>query len=853
MDLPNIHFQDFPIEFKEINPSDFKINDENSNGFNVSPKVVIEPNEHGFIYESLIEHIQLDIKDTTVINAPVGYGKSYAIIKTVEKIYNEIPNSLIIIAAPFVSLVEQYANDIEADTEIPSEEIYDYSNLGRNNTSYLNKRVQIVTVNSLIGNPGEDAFKNSEIKREYLNDLVRKCQVENNKVFFIYDEIHDAIQNFKEEYIFNLWKWKDVIQKNFIISATFNEASKLVIEYLAEITDRNIFIIESVRRRFPAKQSSLHLHFSSEYDFTENTKELVSVVENALKRNRNIDILSYSKKLAKSIIDDKVGIGKKLKDRFEEINDCTSPLVSNQRMLNEPAKNRYNNTMCNVGTNFKTGVSIKKTNHTFIIILPPRATRSIFKNKYGIFSGGINSVIQALARQRNKGEIHIILPKPDKFDFDSLINAGMTDVQKKKKKKWYSLINDFKDIDVFGKGIELVSYLPVNNQDELINDFYTNKLRANLISEIDYIDNLERTNLSLLKFPTYEQFKLNKGEIYLANTYKFFGKDIAAYVTYCAFTNQFINCNLTEVSLKTTLFFVEGNIQNKLRHYMEKYFNEEYYNNMTSIANFSMFYSQIRKEIYTQFNLKYKRRNSTIWKSIKPFTNKKFENQLLRFCGLSYFRKNYYHQYDFINRDFDLEYSRSSYFLDCISIANTIDLSEVNLNEINNIKAFQNLSYFRDKLINSIAQSTRGKEHYYYLPVKPVKDFFDVSDIALISETVKLLVENDELIKNEVFNFKRNFIDSTLEKNVESFYKILVEDFFEIPKLDTYPKKTINKKLEIVKPINNIKQLPDPKRVINLLIPSDFNSEFMNELYENLPEGYESFESYQESLNSLLN
>lgn len=851
MDLPNIHFQDFPIEFKEINPSDFKINDENSNGFNVSPKVVIEPNEHGFIYESLIEHIQLDIKDTTVINAPVGYGKSYAIIKTVEKIYNEIPNSLIIIAAPFVSLVEQYANDIEADTEIPSEEIYDYSNLGRNNTPYLNKRVQIVTVNSLIGNPGEDAFKNSEIKREYLNDLVRKCQVENNKVFFIYDEIHDAIQNFKEEYIFNLWKWKDVIQKNFIISATFNEASKLVIEYLAEITDRNIFIIESVRRRFPAKQSSLHLHFSSEYDFTENTKELVSVVENALKRNRNIDILSYSKKLAKSIIDDKVGIGKKLKDRFEEINDCTSPLVSNQRMLNEPAKNRYNNTMCNVGTNFKTGVSIKKPNHTFIIILPPRATRSIFKNKYGIFSGGINSVIQALARQRNKGEIHIILPKPDKFDFDSLINAGMTDVQINKYKKWYSLINDFKDIDVFGKGIELVSYLPVNNQDELINDFYTNKLRANLISEIDYIDNLERTNLSLLKFPTYEQFKLNKGEIYLANTYKFFGKDIAAYVTYCAFTNQFINCNLTEVSLKTTLFFVEGNIQNKLRHYMEKYFNEEYYNNMTSIANFSMFYSQIRKEIYTQFNLKYKRRNSTIWKSIKPFTNKKFENQLLRFCGLSYFKKNYYHQDDFINRNIDLEYTRSIYFLDCITIANTIDLSEVNFNENNiaKIKAFQNLSYFRDKLINRIE---KGKK-YNYLPVKPVKDFFNVTDISLISETINLLIENDELIKNDAFNFRRNFIDSTLEKNVESFYKILLDDFFEIPESKNYPRKTINGKLERVKKINNINHLPDPNRVINLLIPSDFNSEYMDNLYENIPEGYENFENYQETLNSLLN
>ena len=103
------------------------------------------------------------------------------------------------------------------------------------------------------------------------------------------------------------------------------------------------------------------------------------------------------------------------------------------------------------------------------------------------------------------------------------------------------------------------------------------------------------------------------------------------------------------------------------------------------------------------------------------------------------------------------------------------------------------------------------------------------------------------------FNFKRNFTDSTLEKNVESFYKILLEDFFEIPELKIYPRITINDKLERVKPINSIKQLPDPNRVINLLNPSDFNSEYMDNLHENIPEGYENFENYQETSNSLLN
>ena len=42
---------------------------------------------------------------------------------------------------------------------------------------------------------------------------------------------------------------ENVLHKNFIISATFSEASKVVIEYLAEPTDRKIQIIESKERR----------------------------------------------------------------------------------------------------------------------------------------------------------------------------------------------------------------------------------------------------------------------------------------------------------------------------------------------------------------------------------------------------------------------------------------------------------------------------------------------------------------------------------------------------------------------------------------------------------------------------
>ena len=242
MELPNKYFEDFPIEFKEINPEDFP-------NFSVREKIIISPDEEGYICENLKHHIDLDEKNTVVINAGVGQGKTTAIIEIVKEYY-ENTDYIIFIASPFVSLVEQYYKDV-IKKDIPEKDIFRYELLGNDElTDFWHRRIHIVTANCILGNPGEDAFINSKVKRYYLNRLSKYCEKYNKKVIFIYDEIHDAIHNFKEEYIFNLWKWRNVILKNYIISATYNEASKVVIEYLAELTNDNIQIIESERKRF---------------------------------------------------------------------------------------------------------------------------------------------------------------------------------------------------------------------------------------------------------------------------------------------------------------------------------------------------------------------------------------------------------------------------------------------------------------------------------------------------------------------------------------------------------------------------------------------------------------------------
>ncbi len=351
MNLPNSYFEDFPIEFKQINPEDFP-------DFNTTEKIIISPNEDGYIKDSLKKHIELSDKNTVVINAGVGQGKTTAIIDIVKQYY-DTTDYIIFIASPFVSLVEQYYKDV-LEQDISEANVFRYETLGNEElTNFWRKRIHIVTANCLLGNPGEDAFINSSIKRYYLNRLVRYCERNNKKVVFIYDEIHDAVHNFKEKYIFNLWKWRNVILKNYIISATYNEASKVVIEYLAELTDNKIQIIESERTRFPEKQSELFLHYNNEHFYRYDDPLITNLIKELVFLGKDVDILSYSKSLAENIIENKTsGIGHELYKKYDKINNCTSEFILNQRRDREVPQNRYNPAMCNVGTNFKTGVSI---------------------------------------------------------------------------------------------------------------------------------------------------------------------------------------------------------------------------------------------------------------------------------------------------------------------------------------------------------------------------------------------------------------------------------------------------------------------------------------------------------------
>ena len=831
MDLANKYFIDFPIEYKKISPEDFKGAD--SKGLNVPDKVEIEPDNNGYIYEALKEKIDLLEKNTVVVNAPVGYGKTYAVIKTIEEIYRTVPNSIIIVAAPFKGLVSQYATEIVNGKVVEDEALYSYLQLKYGDyESFEDKRVHIVTVNTLLQNPGDEGFKSSELKANYLRTIIQEAKTRNGKVFFIYDEIHDAVHNFKEELIFNLWKWKDVAHKNIIVSATFSEASKVVIKYLSELTDRKLQIIEAVRKRFPEKQSDLFLHYSEEYRYTVSNGELLKVVENLISRNKNIDILCYSRTLAKDILKGQEGIGKILKEKYNKMNDCTSSRQAQTENRMQMNTISYNGEMCNVGTNFKTGISITKENHAFVIILPPRAAKGVFTNYYGIFAGGINDLIQAIARQRVKGEIHILLPKPGSFDYESL-PATMNEHQLKAFKNQY---NKIAPKSIYNKDVK---YLELGRQEGLLKSFYTTK-RQEVMKEINHIEAIsaERESLQLprLLYPTLDLFKLSKGEQYLANTFGFYGDDLSAYVTYCAITNQFINCNLKAVNTKETLVFTKGKIQRRLYQYVNEYLGEVGINLKINPSNFALFYNDIREELYNNYSLYIaKESEEEEKKRLRSYSDKDFEVQLLLFCHKLF---NNYISLD----ETDEDYTRGQYLLDCISA--TARVRKINNSEQKQrIETFQFLGTLRKRLINNV-QETKRAPKYEYLPVKPFDGFIDAKESKILQDAISYLEKEDTFFKNNIFSLRRSISNKDFSSQSNSLYSILLEDFFELKERGkSYNKITINGEKVPVRGIIN--EVPIRSNPVNVVELKGYDPDYMKNMEEFIKENT-SFNSLDE-------
>ncbi|REC48555.1 hypothetical protein [Chryseobacterium pennipullorum] len=483
-------------------------------------------------------------------------------------------------------------------------------------------------------------------------------------------------------------------------------------------------------------------------------------------------------------------------------------------------------------------------------------SQSKFKNYYGIFSSGITSVIQAVARQRTKGEIHIILSRPNEFEYDSL-KPFMTEEQIDIFARNYDLVKHCKSLDQQEK----ICYIPLVLQDKLIHSFYKNNLKANVQSGINAVLEKNRKQLARLDFLPYKNFKLNESENYLASSFGFFGGDLSAYITYCAFTNQFVNCYLKGFEYKEILWFTEENIQKQLNKYFSEYFGEAYIERVFELSNFHKSYKDFRNKLFNEFELKFKKiktedaKEEPVWSNIQEYKNSIFEQELLRFVAFKYYGRSYFYHADYACKSRDSGYTRSQYFIDGIASALHVNLEEGNYSNeyMNKVQAFLNLNYFREKMINNITSYNKRNERYDYLPVNPFSEFISIEDISKFHETIEYFSKVDNYISNEVYNFKKRVNDS-FEKNKASFYAILIEDFFKFEIRKQNPRLKIGTEKISVYP--NIEKVPLPSlgEIINLVeepkhdmieIPSDFR--------EMIEKEYGSYEAYNNMILELLN
>jgi hypothetical protein len=381
MEFEPVNVVNTDLIFKQINISDFE-----GNNYSTSKNIIVPTNE-GFITEQVKSAINFDETNTVVINAGVGQGKTYTIMQIAKQFYDN--GYVLVFAVPYKTLIDQYEKELN-ELGISSDNIFDYRKLSESPTviSPINASkydIHLITINSILGNPGDEFIIQDEKKIGYINYTINRLKALGKKVVFIFDEIHDGFQNFQEKYIFNLWKWRDVIHKVFLVSATFNEASKIVIKYIAELTDNKIQIIESHRTKIEEKQSDLYFISYNKSNYDVDDIEFSSIFKHLISNGKKIQVLSYSKSLIDKILDSDIGTLIRGTYPDESINVCTANTA-----------NKFDPEKFNLGTTFSTGINIRGSDSAFIIILPSR--QSYKDKRIGIFSRGINTIIQAIAR-----------------------------------------------------------------------------------------------------------------------------------------------------------------------------------------------------------------------------------------------------------------------------------------------------------------------------------------------------------------------------------------------------------------------------------------------------------------------
>lgn len=611
----------------------------------------------------------------------------------------------------------------------------------------------------------------SNKKVKYFNYLQTYCETNNKKIILFFDEIHDSIHNFKEDLIYGFWRYHNLIHKIFVVSATFNEASKEVIKYLSEFTNNEIQILESERKVIPEQQSRLHLIFNNSFNLTQNDN-FMKLFTNVASKQTSFDFIVYSKNQIVNNFKGNPEINQLLQSSGTRINYCYADTFDNN------ANMKYQENAINIGTNFTTGVNITKINHAMFIFIPIALDIS-FVNNNGAFTSIPNSIIQALARQRKAGDIYIIMPPPKGIKPESL--PYQVDIAQ----KIIEIVNNFKPY-----GSEEVSYTNINKQHDILNQAFDSIKERAKSAEFNINNAIgNRNGMNRLQLPTKEVFILEKGEQYLSDN--FFGGNISTYIFWAAITNQFLNCKLTSIVKNDELFFTSDDIQEKVFQFydnivMSHLITDEEGVLLKSISGIKLF-EALEHEIIN---------SKVVYINGKKASKKQYELIKLHILHAIVYTNQ---------KDFEVKESKKQLFIyylqSCIKYAKRVNFNNENnvVLEIGEItldykfcelvSIYKDFSLFIDLVNQSIiiTPPRAGNPSRKILSNQPDSIFKAFYIEKNMSEKLNYLCSNDKFLKTDIFQFRDSFsrIDEE-DKKVYNFHGIITKIAFDIKKTSKY-------------------------------------------------------------------
>lgn len=521
LDLPSFILKSTEIDYFHIEPDVLSLGELDVTQENIN----LEAGE----YLDLQRHFQsLDdlTNETNVLNVPVGHGKTTLCYKLMKKYYEE--GYHIIVCSPFQKLVEK--DHAALRKEIPNAIIFNYkelkfdTNFGGSFLQHLAEdeaRIHVMTINCLLKNPGDEKYEQAFHKSRFLQKLKNSISNKGEKVVFFFDEIHESVANFKNEFIPNLTTWRNLTHKCFVSSATFTSASIPVIRYISYLTAGKIKIYYTPRKQ-STRRSNLHLNLSTVAYSSQNLSPLnkiIGIIDSCIAAGGKVNILSAYKNIVSALTDRKNSSVLVHKILSLNPNICTAD-----------TDHEFNPNAHNIGTNFKTGVNITDSNSTLIVILPT-VNKANPLASYGIFSDGIPAIIQSFARLRNGGNIHVFMYAPDTI---------------------IELENHKENIPV-----ELYQN-KLSRPHKKLNESYNwmgqkyNALRRFLSHEINFLMDVFNENEELkYHYPTFQEVLIEKSQNYLLSKNEWMGKYLSPYVLWASINNQFCNSTLQSITYQT--------------------------------------------------------------------------------------------------------------------------------------------------------------------------------------------------------------------------------------------------------------------------------------------------------------